>query len=114
MTNETLNKAREIVAGFLKARRIELGLTQQQLADKSGLGLRTIVRFEAGQFWLVMKQYFILCEALGLVPAIGKIEDNEPIVNAIREGWKNEPPAMSLKDALKAKADRNKRPDEHN
>lgn len=114
MTEQALNEARKIVADFLKARRIELGLTQQQLAERTGLGLRTIIRYENAQFWLVMKQYFIICEALHLFPSIAEMESDTPIAEALRQNWKPNPKAMSLNDALKAKADRNKRPDQHN
>ncbi len=58
MANQSvLNEARKIIAGFLKNRRIELKLSQQDLADRVGMARETINRMEAGRFWLGMKQY---------------------------------------------------------
>jgi transcriptional regulator with XRE-family HTH domain len=68
MNEKTLNEARNLIAGFLKDRRLELGLSQQDLADKTGMARETINRMEAGKFWLGMKQYLLICEALELSP----------------------------------------------
>jgi transcriptional regulator with XRE-family HTH domain len=105
MTEQTLNEARKIIAGFLKNRRIELGMTQEQLADRTGMARETINRMERGLFWLGMKQYLLICEALCLFPAIAE---------SLRQTWEPNPKAMSLDEALKLKALRHKRPDEHN
>jgi len=65
--NETqLNEARMKIAGFLKNRRLELGMSQQQLADKCKMSVGTINRMENGHFWLGMKQYVLICNALRL------------------------------------------------
>lgn len=115
MANEkTLNEARKIIAGFLKQRREELGYTQAYVAEQTGLGLRTIIRAEQADFWLGMKQYLLICEALNLFPAIAEMESDTDIAKALRENWKPNPKAMSIEDALKAKASRHKRPEEHN
>jgi transcriptional regulator with XRE-family HTH domain len=66
MTDKDLNEARLKIAGFIKNRRNELGISQAALADQTGLGIATIKRFESGRFWLNMKQYVILREALQL------------------------------------------------
>lgn len=113
-TEKTLNEARKIIAGFLKNRRLELGYSQAYIADQTGLGLRTIVRSEQADFWLGMKQYILICEALHLFLAIAEMESDTDIAKALRQNWKPNPKAMSIEDALKAKANRNKRPDEHN
>lgn len=68
MNEKALNEARNLIAGFLKDRRLELGLSQQDLADKTGMARETINRMEAGRFWLGMKQYLLICEALELSP----------------------------------------------
>lgn len=114
MNENILNEAREIIAGFLKQRRLELGYSQALIAEKTGLGLRTIVRAEQAEFWLGMKQYLLICEALHLFPAIAEMESDTEIAEALRQNWKLNPKAMSIEDALKAKANRNRRPDEHN
>jgi transcriptional regulator with XRE-family HTH domain len=114
MNDETLEEARKIIAGFLRQRRLELGYSQAYVADQTGLGKRTIVRAEQGEFWLGMKQYLLICETLHLFPAIAEMESDTDIATALRQNWKPNPKAMSIEDALKAKASRNKRPDEHN
>ncbi|EOW7174554.1 TPA: helix-turn-helix transcriptional regulator [Vibrio parahaemolyticus] len=43
-----------------------MGLTQQQLADESGLSLRTIQRLEAGETDMKLGQYRRIIEALGI------------------------------------------------
>ncbi len=68
MINErVLITAREITAGFLTDRRKELGLTQVQVAEKSGLSLATIKRAEKAKFFLNTKQLWSICIALDLL-----------------------------------------------
>lgn len=114
MNQNVLNEARKIIAGFLKQRRLELGYSQALIAEKTGLGLRTIVRAEQADFWLGMKQYLLICEALHLFPAIAEMESNTEIANALRQNWQPNKKAMTIADAIKAKAARHMRPDEHN
>lgn len=66
MNEKELLKARITISGFLKNRREELGITQAQLAEMTGMGIATIKRFESGKFWLNMKQYILLRHALQL------------------------------------------------
>lgn len=107
MANENvLNEARTIIAGFLKNRRIELKLSQQELADKVGMARETINRMEAGRFWLGMKQYLQICEALHLFPSIAEMESETEIAEALRRNWKPNPKAMSVEEALKMKFQR--------
>jgi len=114
MNEKTLLEARKIIAGFLKNRRLELKYSQAYVAEKTGLGLRTIVRAEQADFWLGMKQYILICEALHLFPAIAEMESNTPIAETLRQNWKPNLKAMNIEDALKNKANRHKRPDELN
>jgi len=64
MNEKVLTEARTLISGFLKQRRQELAITQEQLAELSGMGIATIKRFESGKFWLNLKQYLILCHHL--------------------------------------------------
>lgn len=66
MNEKALDKAREEIAGLLKQRRLEQGLSQQQLADECGTTVGTISRMENGHFWMVMKQFVLVCAALNL------------------------------------------------
>lgn len=104
MANEaTLQEARMIISGFLKNRRLELGYTQEQVAEKTGLARKTINAMEAGKFWLGMKQYLLICEALHLFPAIAELEADDPIANALRKNWVVKEKAMSIEEALARK-----------
>lgn len=66
--NKKVLDRRTLIAGFLKDRRIELGMTQEELAEKTGMARATINRMEQGLFWLGMKQYLLICEALEISP----------------------------------------------
>lgn len=109
MNENVLNEARNLIAGFLKNRRLELGLSQYDLAERTGLARKTIIAMEQGRFWLGMKQYLIICEALHLFPAIAEMEAQDNIAEALRSNWTAKPKAMSIEDALKLKASRHNR-----
>lgn len=66
MSEKQLNESRQQIAAFIQNRRNELGITQAQLAGMTGMGIATIKRFESGKFWLNMKQYVLLRNALQL------------------------------------------------
>lgn len=114
MNEKVLNEARKIISGFLKQRREELGISQAALAEKTGLGIATIKRSENADFWLGMKQYLIICEALHLFPAIATFEEKSENAEMMRSNWTAKPKAMSIEDALKLKASRHNRGGQHN
>lgn len=64
MNENVLLEARLLISGFLKIRRVELKMTQDTLAELSGMGIATIRRFESGKFWLNQKQLMILAHNL--------------------------------------------------
>lgn len=70
MNPKELLQTRSAISGFLKIRREKLGITQQELADNSGMGIATIKRFESGKFWINLKQYIILCDCLKCDPSV--------------------------------------------
>jgi len=72
LQEKILNEARLKIAGFLKTRRLELGLTQKEVAERTGMARETINRMEQGFFWLGMKQFLLICEALRLVPEVAE------------------------------------------
>ena len=47
----------------------------------------TINRMEQGFFWLGMKQFLLICEALHLVPEITEIRSGEDIAGSILKAW---------------------------
>lgn len=51
---------------FIKARRDELQISQQTLADLSGVGLRTLKQFESGNGNPTIKTITQVAEVLGL------------------------------------------------
>ena len=87
MNEKTLDEARLKIAGFLKNRRLELGLTQKEVAERTGMARETINRMEQGFFWLGMKQFLLICEALHLVPDITEIRSSEDIAGRILKAW---------------------------
>jgi len=114
MNEQVLNEARKIIAGFLRARRKELNLTQEELAERTGLGLRTVARAEQGKLWLGLKQFLIICKSLHLFPGIAEIESDTDLANVMRNTWKLHPKAMPLEDALKLKERSQKAPKNDN
>jgi len=87
MQEQILQEARQLISGFLKNRRVELNITQDELAEKSGMGIATIRRFESGKFWLNLKQYLILCHHLKCYPFIEEIESDKQFAKMMRERW---------------------------
>lgn len=88
MNEKVLLEARNLISGFLKNRREELGLSQAELAEVSGMGIATIKRFESGRFWLNLKQYLILCHHLKCYPFLAEMESNNEFAKMMRERWK--------------------------
>lgn len=90
MDEKVLLEARKLISGFLKSRREELGITQQELADRSGMGIATIKRFESGKFWFNMRQYLLLCHHLRCYPFIEEIESDKQFAKMMRTRWKRD------------------------
>lgn len=57
-------------ASTLRAERARLGISQKELADKSGLNLATISQYENGEFVPGSDKVVALAEALGVTPNI--------------------------------------------
>jgi transcriptional regulator with XRE-family HTH domain len=66
MHEQVLIEARKMIAGFIRNRRIELKMSQDELAERTHLGIATIKRFEAGKFWINLKTLLIICNALSM------------------------------------------------
>lgn len=88
MNDKILIEARALISGFLKSRREELGITQQELAEISGMGIATIKRFESGRFWLNLKQYLILCHHLKCYPFLAEMEGKDEFSKMMRDRWR--------------------------
>lgn len=85
MQEQILQEARQLISGFLKNRRTELGMSQDKLAELSGMGIATIKRFESGKFWLNLKQYLILCHHLKCYPFLVESDSEHPLAKDMRE-----------------------------
>lgn len=115
MNEKILHEARELIAGFLKERRLELGMTIDQVADHTGLGRMTIMRMENANFWPGLKQYLILCEALHLFPFLVPFESDHQFAKMMRDNWtKKQGKDMSIDEALQKKRGKHIRPDSEN
>jgi len=85
MTDEKiLLTARELLAGYFRERRLELGLSQAEVAERCGWKQPTVARIESGKFFLSTKQLWILCEALNLYFFVEPKESNSDIATLMR------------------------------
>jgi transcriptional regulator with XRE-family HTH domain len=87
MNEKILLEARQLIAGFIKNRRNELKITQQELADKCGVGVNTIRRLEDGRFWVNLKQLLVICNALDLYFFLEEKESKKELATIMRERW---------------------------
>lgn len=87
MNEQSLLAARELIAGFLASRRKALGISQQSLADATGLGIQTVKRMEDAKFWPGLKQFLIVCEALDLHFFAEEKDSGKPLSEAMRKRW---------------------------
>lgn len=87
MNEKVLLAAREMISGFLSNRRRELGITQEELAHMTSMGVATIKRLESGKFWINLKQYLILCHSLKCYPFIAEMEGKDEFAKLMRERW---------------------------
>jgi transcriptional regulator with XRE-family HTH domain len=89
MNEKVLFEARKITAGFLKDRREELNLTQEQLAEKCGWHQATIARIEASKFFMNTKQLWIICNALDLYFFMESKEKDSDLVVSMKYRFQN-------------------------
>lgn len=64
LTDETLLP---LIGGRLAALRLARNLTQSQLAEQAGLGLRTVQRLELGAAAIQLSGFIRICRVLGLI-----------------------------------------------
>ncbi len=96
MNEQVLIEARKKLAGFLKERREELGLTQLQLANKCNWKQQTIQRIESANHFISTKQLWILCNALELYWFIETKEGDSPGAEMMRNKFTGgTPPSMN-------------------
>lgn len=114
MNEKVLEAARQMFAGRVKERRLELGLSQEELADATGVARKTINALENGHFWPTLKLVFQLSEPLKMFITMEEWEANTSIAEALRKNWTVRPKAMTIDEAIELKSGKHKRPDQHN
>lgn len=57
------------IARRLRARRIQLDMTQHQLAQQTGVVLQTIAKYETAELTISVIRFLDLCRALEIAPA---------------------------------------------
>ncbi len=87
MNEKVLLEARKLIAGFIADRRIELKMTQEELAEKTGLGIATIKRFEAGKFWINLQTLIVICNALDMYFFLEEKESGKDLAKIMQDRW---------------------------
>lgn len=87
MEKKVISEAGKFIAGFLKARRRELNLNQQQLADLCGVTRQTIQKVEYGTFLPNMELFLTLCHHLNCYFFLEGKESQDEAATAMRERW---------------------------
>ena len=87
MNDKDYTEARKWIAGFIANRRKELGFTQEELAEKTGLGIATIKRFEDGKFWINLKTLLFICHELKLFFFLEEKDSEKELTKLMRERW---------------------------
>lgn len=81
MTDEVLMK---LIGERLAGLRLAQNLTQQQLAEQAGLGLRTVQRLELGEAATQLSGFIRVCRVLGLVENFGMLVP-EPVASPMTQ-----------------------------
>lgn len=68
--SKTTEKRALLLAKILRETRIKQGLSQQALADMSGIDRKTVNRIENGHYSPNMETFLSLCEALTVQPKV--------------------------------------------
>ena len=84
-----LEEARELISRRFVDRRNQLGLSQQDVADRSGMGIATIKRFESAKFWIGLKQLLILCHVYDCYFFVEDKEGDTPLAKQMRDRWRS-------------------------
>lgn len=87
MNEQVLLEARRMIAGFIRNRRIELKMSQEELAEKTQLGIATIRRFEAGKFWINLQTLLIICNALNMYFFLEEKDSEKELATMMRNRW---------------------------
>lgn len=85
MNKKELEQLRTRLGRLVKERREEFFLTQDALAERSGVSRITISRIENSGSWPGLKEFVLVCEALDLFPPLTHIDPkDEKIPKAVK------------------------------
>lgn len=87
INNASLDDIRKLVGEIFAARRKSLDLTQEDLAKKSGVSLRTILGVESGKFYMRFDIMLRIIDALDLSFFFEEKESNKDLAVIMRERW---------------------------
>ncbi len=87
MNENIIDEARNLIANYIVTRRKELGMTQEQLAEKCDLGIATIRRIELAKFIPDGKSLLKLCYGLDCYFFIEPKESDSEIAESFRNRW---------------------------
>jgi transcriptional regulator with XRE-family HTH domain len=96
MNDQVLSEARTMICAFLKNRRIELNLTQKDLADLCGFHINTINNLEAARFWPNMKQFLIITHHLKCFFFLEEYEKQSDYSAEMKKHWEPGNPGGSI------------------
>jgi transcriptional regulator with XRE-family HTH domain len=87
ITPQELDIVKQLTGAFFSGRRQQLGLTQQELADKTGVRKSTIQRIEYGKFVPGGETLLNLVSELGLSLVFRIRSENESFVKLLEKTW---------------------------
>lgn len=87
MDEKVLKEAGKLIASFLKNRREELNLTQEDLAILCGVKRLTIIRIEGGKFLPNMELFLKMTHHLECYFFLEEKDSNSENATMMRERW---------------------------
>jgi transcriptional regulator with XRE-family HTH domain len=91
MDGNTLNseilEARKIIGSWLKQMREDKGLTQEQVADKLGVGKQTVSKIEAGRWSFSIDYINRFAQALDFYVFFIPKDSKDPLAETMRNRW---------------------------
>jgi transcriptional regulator with XRE-family HTH domain len=82
-----LKEARRLIGEMIARRRAALGMTQETLAEKAGVGIATVKVIEIGKFYVSLKILLKMCYALDLYFFFEEKESETELATMMRERW---------------------------
>ena len=82
-----LKEARRLIGEMIARRRAALGMTQEELAEKAGIGIATVKVIEIGKFYVSLKILLKMCYALDLYFYFEEKESEADLAKLMREKW---------------------------